>query len=143
MDAVKDVRERPVVRFWASVTAFRCSVNLDLLPGALLRNRLSSLREPEMSCFGSRTQSSTLFTAGVRSQGQILRMPIAHAEGNLLRRRQIPLTALEGEGRVLFRYTWTLMGRPRDEREPERVSAQPSPVSLNEAGNVHGHDATP
>jgi phosphoribosylformylglycinamidine synthase len=67
--------------------------------------------------------------------GQILRMPIAHAEGNYHADDET-LDLLEGEGRVLFRYTDS-EGEAVDSANPNG-SARSIAGILNEAGNVMG-----
>ena len=52
-----------------------------------------------------------------RVEGQVLRLPIAHGEGQLLRARPRSLDALEASGRVVFRYA-TPRGRPPTTANP-------------------------
>lgn len=72
-----------------------------LLPGAMLRNRaVKFLSQPvhvRVEC------SDTIATAGL-ARGTVLTMPIAHGEGNFYLPEE-ELDRLEGEGRVVFRYT--------------------------------------
>jgi phosphoribosylformylglycinamidine synthase len=48
-------------------------------------------------------RSNTPFTRGYNA-GQVIRVPVAHGEGNYVADSET-LKALEGEGRVLFRYS--------------------------------------
>ena len=62
-------------------------------------------------------------------------MPIAHAEGNYHADEET-LDRLDGEGRVLFRYT-NAKGEPLDSANPNG-SARSIAGILNESGNVMG-----
>ena len=72
-----------------------------LLPGAMLRNR--SVKFLSQPVHVRVERDDTAATAGV-AVGSVLTMPIAHGDGNF----HLPdaeLDRLEGEGRVVFRYT--------------------------------------
>lgn len=71
-----------------------------LLPGVLMRN--ASLKFICRDVTLRVEQTDTLFTRGYRS-GEVVTMPIAHAEGNYFADSET-LDRLEGEGRVVFRY---------------------------------------
>jgi phosphoribosylformylglycinamidine synthase len=79
---------------------FQILTEAGLLPGVLLRN--ASLKficqEVELKV----ENADTPFTRGVK-QGELLRMPIAHAEGNFFLDDE-GLKRLEGNGQVVFRY---------------------------------------
>ena len=79
---------------------FQMLCEAGLLPGALLRN--SSLLFASQDILLRVESDATIFTRDYPI-GQILRMPIAHAEGNYHADEET-LDRLEGEGRVLFRY---------------------------------------
>ncbi|HWV39033.1 MAG TPA: phosphoribosylformylglycinamidine synthase subunit PurQ [Vulgatibacter sp.] len=79
---------------------FQIALELGLLPGAMLRNR--SLKFVCQDVHLRVENADTPFTRGIE-EGTVLRIPIAHAEGNYY----LPddeLARLEGEGRVVFRY---------------------------------------
>jgi phosphoribosylformylglycinamidine synthase len=79
---------------------FQILVEAGLLPGALLRNRELKFicREVQL-----RTETSaSAFTSKLR-KGQILRIPIAHGEGQYFADART-LDELESEDRVVFRY---------------------------------------
>jgi phosphoribosylformylglycinamidine synthase I len=79
---------------------FQILVEAGMLPGALLRNRELKFicRELEL-----RTETSASpFTSSLR-KGQILRLPIAHGEGQYFADERT-LDELEAEDRVAFRY---------------------------------------
>lgn len=88
---------------------FQIACEAGLLPGALMRNAgLKFVSEP----VHLRVENNdTLFTNQL-APGDILRVPIAHGEGRFVADDET-LEALEGEGRVVFRYVNTA-----GEREP-------------------------
>ena len=111
---------------------FQILCEAGLLPGALIRNE--SLRFQSRDVFVRVERTDTLYTEGY-DVGELLRIPIAHAEGNY-RADEATLDRLEGDGRVLFRYV---------DRDGETTSgANPNGSArhiagiLNEAGNVMG-----
>ena len=79
---------------------FQILCEAGLLPGALIRNE--SLRFQSEDCLLRVERTDTRFTSDYRD-GQVLRIPLAHAEGNY-RADDATLQRLEGEGLVLFRY---------------------------------------
>jgi phosphoribosylformylglycinamidine synthase subunit PurQ / glutaminase len=72
-----------------------------LLPGVLMRN--SQLKFICRDVYLRVERSNTPFTRGYNA-GQVIRVPVAHGEGNYVADSET-LKALEGEGRVLFRYS--------------------------------------
>lgn len=89
---------------------FQILTEAGLLPGALLRNaglnfvcRTVTLRVEN---------SQTLFTAAFQN-GQHVNFPVAHHDGNYFS-DDATLDRLEGEGRVVFRYTDNPNGSARD-----------------------------
>jgi phosphoribosylformylglycinamidine synthase len=79
---------------------FQIVTEIGLLPGALMRN--ASLR---FVCKEVRLRVDNVATAftSAYTQGQVIRCPIAHGEGNYFADAET-LARLEGEGRVVFRY---------------------------------------
>jgi phosphoribosylformylglycinamidine synthase len=71
-----------------------------LLPGVLMRN--SALRFICKDAYLRVERSDTPFTRGYNA-GQVIRVPVAHGEGNYVADRET-VTRLEGDGRVVFRY---------------------------------------
>ena len=71
-----------------------------LLPGALIRNRDLKFHCEHVSVRVE--QTDTPFTLRT-TRGQVLRLPIAHGEGNYVADPEV-LDALESNGRVVFRY---------------------------------------
>ena len=80
---------------------FQILLEAGLLPGAMLRNRGLKFRCEHVHIRVE--QTDTPFTALCRA-GQVLRLPIAHGEGNYFA-AEGTIGRLEAEGRVLFRYT--------------------------------------
>jgi phosphoribosylformylglycinamidine synthase I len=72
-----------------------------LLPGVLMRN--AKLKFICRDMFLRVERSDTPFTRGYNA-GQVIRVPVAHGEGNYVADDET-IKALEGEGRVLFRYS--------------------------------------
>ena len=80
---------------------FQILLEAGLLPGAMMRN--SGLRYICRHVFIRVEQTNTPFT-NAASQGQILKVPIAHNDGNY-NADEATLAALENNGQILFRYT--------------------------------------
>lgn len=79
---------------------FQVLLEAGLLPGAMLRNR--NVRFQCEHVFVSVEQTDTLFTSDCR-QGQLLRMPIAHGDGNYYAEPDV-VERLEKSRQVIFRY---------------------------------------
>ncbi len=79
---------------------FQILCETGLLPGALMRNTSLKFvcREVKLEV----ANASTRFTSAY-SQGQIIRCPVAHHDGNYFADAET-LTRIEGEGQVAFRY---------------------------------------
>ncbi len=72
-----------------------------LLPGVLMRNQ--QLKFICRDVYLKVERSDTPFTRGYNA-GQVIRVPVAHGEGNYIADGET-ISRLEGEGRVLFRYS--------------------------------------
>jgi phosphoribosylformylglycinamidine synthase I len=92
---------------------FQILVETELLPGALLRN--AGLRFVCKDVHLKVETSDSPFARGYNA-GRVLRMPVAHGEGNYFADPDT-LDRLEGEGRVAFRYV-TPEGEPTAEANP-------------------------
>ena len=103
-----------------------------LLPGILMRNaRLQFVcRDVHLRV----ERSDTPFTRGYNA-GQVIRVPVAHGEGNYIADDET-LARLEGEGRVLFRYSDPAGQVDRDWNHNGSLNAIAG--VLNERGNVAG-----
>jgi phosphoribosylformylglycinamidine synthase len=99
MSAVRSVARRgvPVLGI---CNGFQVLLEAGLLPGAMLRNVGLGFRCHWVHVRVER--QDTPFTARARS-GQVLRLPIAHGDGNYHAPPDV-LARLEDEGRVVFRY---------------------------------------
>jgi phosphoribosylformylglycinamidine synthase I len=103
-----------------------------LLPGVLMRN--AQLRFLCREAFLRVERSDTPFTRGYNA-GQVIRVPVAHGEGNYVADAQT-IERLEGEGRVLFRYT-----TPDGVLDPKwNINGAINAIAgiLNDRGNVAG-----
>ena len=111
---------------------FQILCEAGLLPGALIRNE--SLQFQSQDCLLRVERNDTPFTADY-TKGQILRVPLAHAEGNY-RADDETLAVLEGEGRVLFRDV-DRNGDATPEANPNGSRNNIAGI-VNSAGNVMG-----
>ncbi|MFQ5536684.1 MAG: phosphoribosylformylglycinamidine synthase subunit PurQ [Gemmatimonadota bacterium] len=111
---------------------FQILCEAGLLPGALMRN--DSLRFLSFPVRIKVERADTIFTSDY-AQGQILRLPIAHGEGNYEADAHT-LERLEEEGRVVFRYV-DAGGKPTPEANPNG-SAHNIAGIINAGGNVLG-----
>ncbi len=80
---------------------FQILCEAGLLPGVLMRN--AALKFICRDVYLRVERSDTPFTQGYNA-GQVIRVPVAHGEGNFIADTDT-LARIEGEGRVLFRYT--------------------------------------
>ena len=111
---------------------FQILCEAGLLPGALRRNTSLRFRSHDVDV---RVETvDTPFTRAYRS-GQVLRIPIAHAEGNYIADPAM-LERLEADRRVVFRYT-TSDGARGAGGNPNG-SANDIAGIVNAAGNVLG-----
>ena len=114
---------------------FQVLTECHLLPGALLRNRKLKFLCQDVHLRVE--HSASLFTAKYR-KGEVLRIPIAHMEGNYFCDPDT-LRQLEEEKRVVFRYA-----RPDGTREDGDHTANPNGSLdsiagiMNREGNILG-----
>ena len=111
---------------------FQVLLEMGLLPGAMRRNR--DLRFLCQDVYLKVERADLPFTRAYR-KGDVLRLPIAHAEGNYEDSEE-NLDALEAAGRVVFRYV-----SPAGEIDPAwnpNGSARAIAGVANERGNVLG-----
>jgi phosphoribosylformylglycinamidine synthase len=92
---------------------FQILLEANLLPGAMVRNRGVQFVSEHVHVRVE--QTDTPFTAACR-QGQVLRLPVAHGEGNYFAEPET-LRQLEAERQVIFRYV-TAAGAVTDEANP-------------------------
>jgi len=131
MDAVLDFARAggPVVGI---CNGFQILCEAGVLPGALLRN--ASLKFQSHDCWLRVERADTRFTSDYE-EGQVLRMPLAHADGNYHADPET-LAVLEGEDRIVFRYS-DRHGELDEDANPNG-SAHHIAGIVNEAGNVLG-----
>jgi phosphoribosylformylglycinamidine synthase I len=111
---------------------FQVLCEAGLLPGALIRNRHLQFR---CQWVHLRTEiAGTPFTNQMK-QGQVLRVPISHGDGNYFADDET-LAELEAEGRVAFRYC-SSTGELDDEANPNGSRSHIAGIT-NAAGNVLG-----
>lgn len=111
---------------------FQILLEAGLLPGALRPN--ASLRFVCRDVWLRVERDDLPFTAGYR-RGQVVRVPVAHADGNYQDREQA-LDALEKAGQVVFRYVGP--GGDVDDEANPNGSARGIAGIVNSAGNVLG-----
>jgi phosphoribosylformylglycinamidine synthase I len=92
---------------------FQVLLEAGLLPGAMLRNR--DLKFHCEHIWVRTEQTDTPFTLRA-APGQVLRIPIAHGEGNYFAEPEV-IQALESSGRIVFRYC-DASGRVTDAANP-------------------------
>ena len=111
---------------------FQILCEAGLLPGVLMRN--ARLQFIAHDVYLRVERSDTPFTRGYNA-GQVIRVPVAHGEGNYTADAQT-IARLEGEGRVLYRYV-----APNGSLDPAwNVNGATNAIAgvANEGGNVLG-----
>ncbi|OGW86644.1 MAG: phosphoribosylformylglycinamidine synthase I [Omnitrophica bacterium RIFCSPHIGHO2_02_FULL_46_11] len=111
---------------------FQILLETGLLPGAMLRNR--TLRFVCKFIHLRTENSKTVFTNRL-SSGEVLRIPIAHGEGNYFCDEKT-LEELEAEKRIVFRYS-SEAGKLGDEFNPNGALSHIAGI-MNKEGNVLG-----
>jgi len=111
---------------------FQILLEAGLIPGAMLRNRTVKFVCAHVHIRVE--QTDTPFTCGAR-RGQVLRIPIAHGEGNYFATPEV-LAKLEANRQVIFRYT-TAQGEVTDDANPNGSIAGIAGL-CNDARNVVG-----
>jgi phosphoribosylformylglycinamidine synthase len=131
---MREVQARAVtgVAVLGICNGFQVLCEADLLPGVLMHN--AGLRFICKDAYLRIDNPAPPFTGAYRS-GQIIRMPIAHNEGNYFADAET-LDRLEGEGRIAFRYC-TAEGALAEDANPNG-SQQAIAGILNDKGNVLG-----
>ncbi len=122
-----DIRSRALdgLKVLGICNGFQILTEAGLLPGALVRNAELKFvcRQVTLRVENSRT----FFTCRAR-EGDLLRCPVAHGEGNYICDAET-LRRIEGEGRVVFRYA--------DGTNPNGSTGDIAGI-VNETGNVMG-----
>jgi phosphoribosylformylglycinamidine synthase subunit PurQ / glutaminase len=131
MDAVREFAEQGGLVLGVC-NGFQILCESGLLPGVLMRN--AGLRFICRDVHLRVERSDTPFTRGYNA-GQVIRVPVAHGEGNYEADEET-LQRLEEEGRVLYRYC-SATGVV-DERSNLNGAAQSIAGIVNQRGNVLG-----
>jgi len=111
---------------------FQILLEAGLLPGAMLRNR-----DVKFHCENVHVrveETDTPFTSACR-RGQVLRLPIAHGEGNYFAPPEV-IARLEANRQIVFRYT-TAAGEVTDAANPNGAAAAIAGL-CNETRNIVG-----
>jgi phosphoribosylformylglycinamidine synthase len=111
---------------------FQVLLEAGLLPGAMLRNRSLKFRCEHVHIRVE--QTDTPFTSACR-KGQVLKIPIAHGEGNYFAEPDV-LERLERDRQVVFRYV-TREGEATDAANPNGSAAAIAGL-CNQTRNVVG-----
>ena len=111
---------------------FQVLLEAGLLPGAMLRNRDLKFHCEHVHIRVE--QTDTPFTQACR-RGQVLRIPIAHGEGNYFADPDV-IARLEANRQVMFRYT-NAAGEVTDAANPNGAAAAIAGL-CNEARNIVG-----
>ena len=111
---------------------FQVLLEAGLLPGAMLRNRGLKFLCEHVNLRVE--QTDTPFTSACR-KGQVLRLPIAHGEGNYFAEPDV-IARLERNRQVIFRYTDSA-GEVADAANPNGAAAAIAGL-CNEGRNVVG-----
>ncbi|WP_193178362.1 phosphoribosylformylglycinamidine synthase subunit PurQ [Oricola nitratireducens] len=124
MDAIRRKAEAGV-RVMGVCNGFQILLEAGLLPGALMRNASLKFvcREVKLEV----VNADTAFTSAY-SQGQIIRCPVAHHDGNYFADAET-LKRMNGDGRIVFRYA---------EGTNPNGSIEDIAGIVNEDGNVLG-----
>ncbi len=117
---------------WGICNGFQVLLEAGLLPGAMLKNK--SLRFACQDVYLRVETTHSPYTASLKL-GSVLRMPIAHSEGNYFAPDSV-LDELEQANRVAFRYT-DPQGNTTDAFNPNGSRRHIAGL-LNQAGNVLG-----
>jgi phosphoribosylformylglycinamidine synthase len=117
---------------WGICNGFQVLLEAGLLPGAMLRNR--ALRFSCRQVYLKTETTDSPYTNSVQL-GAVLKIPIAHAEGNYYAPERV-LDELEAADRVAFRYCGP-HGEIADEYNPNGSARQIAGI-LNEGRNVLG-----
>jgi len=92
---------------------FQVLTEVGLLPGALMRNRHLRFICRDVQV---RTETTSTPFSSTLEEGQVLKLPIAHGEGNYIA-DEATLDSLESNGQIVFRYCDS-EGRTIDEANP-------------------------
>lgn len=131
MDAVSEFASRGGLVV-GICNGFQILCEAGLLPGALMRNQQLQFR---CEWIYLRTENSGTAVTRVLQPGQVLRVPIAHGEGNYFADQQT-VSDLEAGNQIIFRYCDN-QGRITAEANPNGSTGNIAAI-MNRSGNVFG-----
>ncbi len=131
MDAVSEFASRGGLVV-GICNGFQILCEAGLLPGALMRNQQLQFR---CEWIYLRTENSDTAVTRSLNPGQVLRVPIAHGEGNYFADHQT-VSDLEAGNQIIFRYCDN-QGRITAEANPNGSTGNIAAI-MNRSGNVFG-----
>lgn len=111
---------------------FQIACEAGLLPGALMRNDHLQFVSDAVRI---RVENTETMFSNLYERGEVLRIPVAHGDGRYVATKET-LDQLEGEGRVVFRYS-DASGNITREANPNGSERNIAGI-INDAGNVLG-----
>jgi phosphoribosylformylglycinamidine synthase len=111
---------------------FQIACEAGLLPGALMRNAHLQFVSDAVRI---RVENTETMFSNLYERGEVLRIPVAHGDGRFVAPKET-LDQLEGEGRVVFRYS-DAGGNITPEANPNGSERNIAGI-INDAGNVLG-----
>ncbi len=112
---------------------FQILLEAGLLPGVMIRN--NSLKFACKDVYLRTENRETIFTAEIGEEKSVIKIPIAHGEGNYFADAQV-LKELESNKQILFRYS-DENGNVNDESNPNGSQLNIAGI-VNKNGNVMG-----
>jgi len=111
---------------------FQIACEAGLLPGALMRNAHLQFVSDAVRI---RVENTETMFSNLYERGEVLRIPVAHGDGRYVATNET-LDQLEGDGRVVFRYS-DAGGNITREANPNGSERNIAGI-INDAGNVLG-----
>lgn len=112
---------------------FQILLEAGLLPGVMIRN--NSLKFVCKDVYLKTENYETIFSSEIKSEKRIIKIPIAHGEGNYFADTDL-LKELEDNRQILFRYS-DADGNVNDENNPNGSQLNIAGI-VNKSGNVMG-----
>ncbi|MEO8230854.1 MAG: phosphoribosylformylglycinamidine synthase subunit PurQ [Ignavibacteriota bacterium] len=112
---------------------FQILLEAGLLPGVMIRN--NSLKFACKDVYLKIENRETIFSAEIEEKKSVIKIPIAHGEGNYFADAQV-LKELESNKQILFRYS-DENGNVNDENNPNGSQLNIAGI-VNQSGNVMG-----
>jgi len=112
---------------------FQILLEAGLLPGVMIRN--NSLKFACKDVYLSVENRETIFSSEISSDKKVVKIPIAHGEGNYFANSEL-LQELEAKKQIVFRYA-DAEGKVTDESNPNGSQMNIAGI-VNKKGNVFG-----